>query len=128
LITRLIKNIYQFYTRNLKKYLAQDYLKALSYIPQHRTGNYHIFYLRFSNEKTRNFVLKELKKNGINTAFHYIPLHSSPMGGELNYKYEDFPVSNDCAETILRLPIYPELKKSELEYIIDNIKKIFSKL
>jgi dTDP-4-amino-4,6-dideoxygalactose transaminase len=128
LINRLRKNIYEFYSKNLKQYLSQDYLKAVSYIPQYRTSNYHIFYLRFSNEKIRNFVLKELKKNGINTSFHYIPLHSSPMGKKLDYKYKDLPISNDCAETILRLPIYPDLKKSELEYIIDNIKKIFSRL
>jgi dTDP-4-amino-4,6-dideoxygalactose transaminase len=73
-------------------------------------------------------VLNELKEKGIQTSFHYVPLHSSPMGNELNYKYTDFPVTNNCAETILRLPIYPDLKKSEMKYIINNIEKTFKKL
>lgn len=128
LINELRKNIYEYYSENLEKYLAQDYLKAISFIPQHRKSNYHIFYLRFSNKNIRDFVLKELKKIGVQAYFHYIPLHSSPMGKKLNYEYRDLPVTNNCAETILRLPIYPDLQQSELEYIVNNIKKIFGKL
>lgn len=128
LINELRKNIYEYYSENLKKYLAHNFLKAISFIPPNRKSNYHIFYLRFSNKNIRDYVLKELKKNGIQASFHYIPLHSSPMGEKLNYKYDDLPVTNDCAETILRLPIYPDLQKSELKYIVNNIELIFKKL
>jgi dTDP-4-amino-4,6-dideoxygalactose transaminase len=128
LINELRKNIYEYYSENLRKYLAQDYLEAVSFIPPHRKSNYHIFYLRFSNKNIRDYVLNELKEKGIQTSFHYVPLHSSPMGNELKYKYTDFPVTNNCAETILRLPIYPDLKKSEMKYIINNIEKTFKKL
>lgn len=128
LINKLRKDIYEYYSENLSSFLKKDYLEAISFIPKDRKSNYHIFYLRFTNKSIRDFVLKELKQRGIQAAFHYVPLHSSPMGKKLNYKYDDFPISSNCAETILRLPIYPDLKKSELKYIINNIKIIFSKI
>jgi len=37
-------------------------------------------------------------------------------------------ITNNAADTILRLPIYPELNKDEQVYIINNLEKIFAEL
>ena len=124
----LRENIYNFYSRELKHLKSYKFLEKISYVPAKRESNYHIFYLKFSLKEIRDFVLKELNKLGINASFHYIPLHSSPMGKKLGYKKEELPITNNAAETILRLPIYPELKKDEQIYIIESLEKTFKKI
>jgi dTDP-4-amino-4,6-dideoxygalactose transaminase len=44
----------------------------------------------------------------------------------LNHKENDFPVSEEAAKRTLALPIYPELTKDQIIYIIDIINQ-FSK-
>ena len=124
----LRENIYNFYSRELKHLKSYKFLEKISYVPAKRESNYHIFYLKFNLKEIRDFVLKELNKLGINASFHYIPLHSSPMGKKLGYKKEELPITNNAADTILRLPIYPELKKEEQIYIIESLEKTFKKI
>ena len=49
-------------------------------IPEGRECNAHMFYILLNSERERNDLIGKLKENGINAVFHYIPLHSSPMG------------------------------------------------
>ena len=88
--------------------------------------NWHIFYFRVHNEKTRDSVLRKLKANGIEATFHFIPLHLSPYARR-NYGYRkgDFPVTEKISSTLIRLPIYPSLRTSEQDYITDVLYKIF---
>lgn len=127
-IRKMRENIYNFYYKSLKKYENSEFLDYVAKVPVNRTSNYHIFYLKFSTKKNRDFVLEKLKTRGIQATFHYIPLHSSPMGKRLGYKRGDLKITEEVAATILRLPLYPELKKNELDYIIKNIEDIFSLL
>jgi dTDP-4-amino-4,6-dideoxygalactose transaminase len=93
-----------------------------------KKSNYHIYYLKFKNQKVRDFVLKELKARGIEAAFHFQPLHASPMGKKLGYQAEDLQLTNKVASSLLRLPIYPELSRRELDYIIQALEEIFCSL
>ena len=127
-IKNIRKNIYNYYYKNLKKYSSEYFLDFISPIPENRESNFHIFYLKFINNSIRNMVLNKLQKQGIEAVFHYIPLHSSPMGQKLGYKTSEYKVTNEVAATILRLPIYPDLSKKELDYIIKNIENIFQNL
>lgn len=127
-ITEQRRRVYDYYNHKLSKYLNEDYLELLPVIPEGRKSNYHIYYLKFYNKKNRDFVLKELKNRGIEAAFHFQPLHSSPMGKKLGYKKADLSQSIEIAETMLRLPIYPDLSQKELKYIIQNLEDIFLKL
>ena len=38
------------------------------------------YYIILENETTRNRLIKKFRELGIQTIFHYIPLHSSPAG------------------------------------------------
>jgi dTDP-4-amino-4,6-dideoxygalactose transaminase len=88
------------------------------------------------NRHTYNqFVIKakdkrdELKKfltdNGIGCEIYYpVPLHMQTCFKNLiSYKKEDFPVSMESASSTLALPIYPEVSKDQLRYVVDTIKK-----
>jgi dTDP-4-amino-4,6-dideoxygalactose transaminase len=94
--------------------------------------------LPFQKEKRHiynQFVIKvkhrrdELKRyltdNGIGCEIYYpAPLHIQNCFKDLTrYKKEDFPVSLQAASSSLALPIYPELSRSQLRYIVDIMKK-----
>jgi len=70
-------------------------------------------------------VISELKKRRIEASFHYLPLHNSPFGKKLMIS-ELFPVTEDISSSIIRLPIYPSLKKEEQRYITKSLIDILS--
>lgn len=121
-INRKRKKIYDFYYENLKE-LEKIGLLRLPIIPEECTSNYHIFYILLDSEKRRNYLMDTLKENGILSVFHYVPLHTSQMGKNLGYQYDDLPKTTDISKRLLRLPIYPGLDKRSLEYITTNIFK-----
>ena len=127
-ITAQRKRVFDYYNQNLKKFLDRDFLDLLPVVPAAKKSNYHIYYLKFKNKKIRDLVLKELKVRGIEAAFHFQPLHASPMGKELGYQPEDLQLTNQIASSLLRLPIYPELSRQELDYIIQALEEIFCSL
>ncbi len=52
-------------------------------IPEHCTGNDHMFYVLLPTAGGRDDVLGRLRAESIHAVFHYIPLHISPMGRRL---------------------------------------------
>jgi dTDP-4-amino-4,6-dideoxygalactose transaminase len=127
-ITKKRKEIFNFYDHHLKEFLAEDFLDVLPEVPRDRKSNYHLYYLKFKNQKIRDFVLKKLRQRGIEASFHFQPLHASPMGKRLGYHQEDLPLTNQIAAAMLRLPIYPGLSQADLNYIINELKSIFSEI
>lgn len=91
------------------------------YIPDYATHNAHMYYMVLPNENIRNELMEQLKKNGILAVFHYIPLHTSPMGIKLGYKEGDLPVTEEYAKRLLRLPLYPDMTDEEVKYICDMV-------
>ena len=85
--------------------------------------NWHIFAIRVPR-LSRDKVIKGLRSYGIEASFHYLPLHTSMMGKKLGYKIGDLPVTEEVAATLIRLPIYPKLKRSELDYMVAALEKI----
>lgn len=85
--------------------------------------NWHIFAIRVPR-LLRNKVISGLRSFGIEASFHYVPLHISPMGKKLGYKSGDLPVSEEVASTIIRLPMHPKLKKSEIDYMVAALEKV----
>ncbi len=127
-IKNIRKKIFEKYQKSLKRFVQSPFLDSISFIPEDRDSNYHIFYLKFNNKKTRDYVIAKLQNKGIYGTFHYIPLHSSPMGKKLGYKAENLDLTMDVGSTILRLPIYPDLSDEESTYIIKNITEVFKEL
>ncbi|WP_114458270.1 MULTISPECIES: dTDP-4-amino-4,6-dideoxygalactose transaminase [unclassified Halanaerobium] len=127
-IKNMRKKIYSYYYQRLSKYRDYKFLDLISYIPEYCDSSYHIFFLKFNKKSYRDYVIIRLKKAGVNASFHYLPLHSSPMGKKMGYKENDFSITNKAADTILRLPLYPDLTAKELSYIADKLENIFCDL
>ena len=91
---------------------------------KHEFPVYHNFIIRVRNRKK---LINYLEVNNIDTKIHYpIPLHLQPVSKKLGYKKGDMPSTELFSKQILSLPIYPELKNYQLNYIIDKINKFYS--
>jgi dTDP-4-amino-4,6-dideoxygalactose transaminase len=88
--------------------------------------NWHTFYVLVPQKK-RDRILRFLRDNGVGAAFHYLPLHSSPMGKRLGFKGKDCPVTERIAGSLIRLPIYPDLTQEEQEYVVEMVGKAVKK-
>ncbi len=126
-ITSRRRALYEFYLDQLRP-LAEVGLLRLPVTPQSCESNYHVFYVILSDSKVREGLMAYLKQNGIESTFHYIPLHSSPMGKSLGYQTNDLPVTEDLASRLLRLPIYPDLTQDEQLLIIHHVNAYLKSL
>lgn len=117
--------IWNFYNDELKILEEQGKL-VRPYIPDYARHNAHMYYIILPTEKIRNKLMDSLKERGISATFHYIPLHTSPMGEKLGYKQGDLPVTEEYAGRLLRLPLYYDLDEKNQKFICDSIKEILS--
>lgn len=84
----------------------------------------HIFHLYVVRVADREALMDHLKSKGIATGLHYpIPIHLQPAYAELGYKRGDFPVTEEYAELIVSLPIFPELDDDKVAYVADAIRE-----
>ena len=59
--------------------------------------------------------------------FHYVPLHSSPVGLGLGYRKEDLPVTEEMSGRLMRLPMFAGMEKAEKSYLIRTVKNNLTK-
>jgi len=99
----------------------------LPVIPGGCVPNYHIFYILLNRKKERDTLIAYLKRRGIQSAFHFVPLHYSPMGRSFGYKKGQFPVTEDVSLRILRLPLYFDMSYSKQDYVIKSLYNFLGK-
>lgn len=83
--------------------------------------NAHLFFLEFATNALRSEFIKFMKEKGVYCPFHYIPLHSSPFGKEVGSFAGEDNVTSNMSMRIVRLPIFFNLSKPELEYIVNAV-------
>lgn len=88
-------------------------------------GNCHIFYIITRSLEERSRLIDYLKQNGIWAVFHYVPLHSSPAGIRYGRTSGTMCVTDDLSDRVLRLPIYYEMKKDDVEMVADSVKSFY---
>lgn len=99
----------------------------LPYVPEECGHNAHMFYIKCKNLEERTSLINHLKDNGINPAFHYIPLHSSPAGLKYGRFHGVDRYTTKESERLLRLPMYYGLTFETVTLICDTLHTFFSK-
>lgn len=90
---------------------------------QYGRHNFHLFVIRTEKREGLQSFLHEKK---IITGVHYaLPVHLQGAYKELGYKKGSLPVTERYAGQILSLPMFPELKDGEVEYVARKIKAFF---
>lgn len=124
LITRKRREIFEYYADALTP-LEEAGLLCIPVSVQNSRANYHLFYVILEDEETRNGLMDYLKSRGVLAVFHYVPLHTSPMGLSMGYSEGQFPVTESISRRLLRLPFYYELTREDQDYVIDCIRDFF---
>jgi dTDP-4-amino-4,6-dideoxygalactose transaminase len=96
------------------------------FIPNGYIHNGHMYYLLLENNEQRTDFIAAMKRKGIDCCFHYIPLHSSPAGSKLGRINGDMSITDTISERLVRLPLWPDLTLSEIEYIVTCINDILA--
>ena len=108
------------------KLFDQAGLKSKVTTPWVRPGDRHIYNQYVISVDNRDGLKKYLGDNGIETEIYYpLPMHMQECFQYLGYKEGDFPVSEKSAKNTLAIPVYPELPREELEYVVETISKFF---
>ena len=69
-------------------------------------------------------LIDKLDSQCISTGIHYpIPLHLQPAYRRLGHQIGDFPVTEECSNKILSLPMFPELTDNQIEEIVGYLLK-----
>jgi dTDP-4-amino-4,6-dideoxygalactose transaminase len=112
--------------------LAQIYDRGLSEIPEirlpkRRKGSIHVCHLYAVRYNKRNELIAFLKEKDIQALIHYPePVHLQPAFLECVCVSNSLRETEHVAESVLSLPIYPEINDSEVQTIIDVLRGYFS--
>jgi dTDP-4-amino-4,6-dideoxygalactose transaminase len=73
----------------------------------------------------RNQFIAELKKMGIGTSVHFIPLHRHPFYARAyGYSSRDFPNAEDAFSRCISLPIFPDMTDAEMRRVADAVERV----
>lgn len=107
------------------KPLADEGFIELPFIPEGCDHNAHMFYIKAKDLDERSRLIRFLKENGIESVFHYIPLHTSPAGKTLGRFHGEDRFTTRESERILRLPMYFHLALSDIEKVCNTICRFY---
>ena len=115
------KRVAQYYDYKFKKI---ENIKRFKVLENAKSANF--FYAVMIPK--RDFVAKKLKKiYGIDTRIAYPkPIYKQEMYKNNKLKYKKFGCKNteEISKKILNLPIYPQMKKNEINYVANTLIKL----
>jgi dTDP-4-amino-4,6-dideoxygalactose transaminase len=106
--------------------LINNTLKDIVVTPIEKEENYHVYHQYTIRVPKRDELQQFLKEQGVATMVYYpLPLHIQPVFKELGYKEGDFPEAEKAAKEAISLPMFPELKPEQQEYVVEQIIKFY---
>ena len=94
---------------------------TLPHVPKDREQAFHMFYLVFATESQQSAFIEHLRQRQIQAVFHYLPLHTSPLGRRLGGQEGQCPVTERVSRCLVRLPFFFALSDDDQERIIGAI-------
>ncbi len=105
--------------------LMERGLIELPVVPEGCVHNAHMFYIKCTNLSERTELISYLKERGISTAFHYVPLHSSPAGQKYGRFFGEDVYTTRESNRLLRLPMYYGMDEREIEEVLEAIHSFY---
>jgi len=94
-----------------------------------RRSSWHLYPLKLDPSVLRigrDDFIETMKKRGIGTSVHFIPLYLFTCYRDMGYISKDYPNTDWVFDRIVSLPIFPGMKKEEVDYVIDNTLDIIT--
>jgi len=108
------------YHDGLKDWANQNNV-SLPSVPDFATNNGHMFYMVCKDIDQRTAIIEALRNNQFHAVFHYLSLHKSPFYAE-KHDGRELTESDRFSDNLIRLPMYYELEKEQIDSIISTIK------
>ncbi|MBV8053479.1 MAG: DegT/DnrJ/EryC1/StrS family aminotransferase [Acidobacteriaceae bacterium] len=93
--------------------------------------SWHLFIIRLKKDCLkidRDLFIEELKAVGVGASVHFIPLHRHPFYQKrYGYQADSFPNAENAFSRCISLPIYPDLKESQVEHVVQAVQNIVCK-
>jgi len=87
---------------------------------------YHLYVILVDD---REGLQQFLSDKGIGTGLHYpLPLHLQKAYAHLGYEEGSFPVTESVAKRLISLPMFPELTREQIEYVVQCIKEFLDRM
>jgi dTDP-4-amino-4,6-dideoxygalactose transaminase len=117
--------------------VAERYHQLLEHVPGivlphapeqgHHVWNQYTICIPESERTNRDRVRQHLQQQGIISMIYYpLPLHLQPVYQSLGYQPGQLPVSEQLANQVLSLPMYPELTLEQQERVVYALKDSMS--
>ena len=119
-------NAWNMYAECLKDLADAGYIE-LPTIPKECEHNAHMFYIKCKDLAERTKLIDFLKEKGVNSVFHYIPLHSSPAGMKYGRFHGEDNYTTQESERLLRLPMYYNIQRNDINYVASCVKQFYCK-
>lgn len=90
---------------------------------------FHLYVLLFDFDKigkSRAAVMEELKKNGVGTQVHYIPVYRHPYYRRLGNYGNDCPNAEAYYKKALSIPLFPMMDAKQVLSVTDGIKRVIN--
>ncbi len=94
------------------------------FAPEHCEHNAHMYYILLESLAKRTEIITKMKEEGINTVFHYVPLHNSPAGIKYARVSGTMTHTNDLSNRLLRLPLWFNLLEAEKNKVVDVLNRL----
>jgi dTDP-4-amino-4,6-dideoxygalactose transaminase len=99
-------------------------------VPSEVSGARHVYHQYVVRHPQRNYIQRSLREQGIATNIHYpVPVHRQPAyASRCLTDPLGLPASEQAAEEILSLPMYPELQDAEVDAVIGAMERAIASL
>jgi dTDP-4-amino-4,6-dideoxygalactose transaminase len=112
--------IWHRYARELAAWAAATGAR-LPIVPDASEHPAHLFYVLMPSLAARTALIAHMRARRILLVFHYQPLHLSDMGRRLGGAPGQYPVTEDVADRLVRLPLFYQLTDEEQGAVIENL-------
>ena len=112
--------MYEFYH---KFFETKSWAILPPYKSEDKKSSCHLYALRIKDisESTRDTIIKNISEEGVAVNVHFQPLPMLTLFKDMGFNIEHFPISYNNYKSEISLPIYPQLTKKELNYIVNTV-------
>lgn len=107
-----------------KYYSKLEGVKGIKFIrcQEDRTHVFQTFAVRVKN---RDQICQKMQEKGIGVLIHYpIPVHLQEAYSDAGYKKGDLPLSEQMADEVLSLPMFPHITDEQIDYVCSTLKSV----
>lgn len=119
-----------------RREIVRTYNKAFNELSEYITTPYeadysnsgwHIYIIKLNLDRLkvgRKEIFDALQAENIGVNVHYLPVYLHPYYQKLGYKRGLCPEAEKLYERIITLPLFPKMSDSDVEDVIDALKKV----